>query len=362
MHILFLDQFSELGGAQRCLLDLLPAIAERGWQAHAAVPGNGPLVKQLSCRGATVDSIHCGPYHSGHKSAGDVARFIRDAPRLVREIRALLDRYEPRLLYVNGPRLMPAAAWAARKRAPLVFHCHNYLAHWYDSWLVRTSIDRARATVIGTCRFVTNRLKPASAGIVYNGVEASPFPPPAIGTAGEWRIGVIGRIAPEKGQAEFLQAAGLLLRDVPNCRFVICGDTATRQHEDLRRLSEGLPVAFLGWRDDVYAVLAELDLLVVPSTVAEATPRVILEAYAAGVPVLASRIGGIPEVISDHETGFLLDSVSPEALAGKIRTVLSDPTELRHIARRATAVYQKKFTLTRYQRQMVEVLRQVMPA
>src|SRR5580658_10813617 len=102
MNILCLDQFGELGGAQRCLLDEIPAMTGRGWTVHLAAPG-GQLAGRAATLGATVDPIRCGPYSSGKKTLADMARFAVEAPRLAREIRGLLRRYHADLIYVNGP-------------------------------------------------------------------------------------------------------------------------------------------------------------------------------------------------------------------------------------------------------------------
>ena len=323
MKILFLDQFSDLGGAQRCLLDLLPAVLERGWLAHVAAPGDGCLRPRAENLGAEFHSIRCGPFESGRKSARDLLRFTRELPGLAREIR----RIGAEIVYVNGPRLLPAAAFSSE---PVVFHCHSYLGKGYAAALAGLSL--LGATVIGSCRFVLEPLRPfAGSGqteVVYNGVSE-----PQLVARQSWsgldaaRIGVLGRIAPEKGQLTFIEAARLL----PDCRFVICGaplfgDRSAAQYFDrVRESATGLPVEFLGWRDDVGSVLSALDLLVVPSSPAEATTRVILEAYAAGVPVVASASGGIPEIVRDGETGFLVPPGNPVRLAARIREALADP-------------------------------------
>src|SRR5437879_2331964 len=123
-----------------------------------------------------------------------------------------------------------------------------------------------------------------------------------------------------------------------NCRFIICGAplfsdaAAARYFERVREAAAGLPFEFSGWCDDVGAALSQLDLLVVPSAPGEATTRVILESYAAGVPVVASSSGGIPEIVSDGETGFLVPPGNPTRLAAKIREALADPAALRGIA------------------------------
>ena len=124
MNILFLDQYGDLGGAQACLLDLMPAIRDRGWTAHAAVPGTGPLVERLRSIGVVVHEILGGPYRSGTKRLTDFLRFPFDIARQTSTIRRLLDQTHFDLVYVNGARLLPAASIAVQGRARLVFHAH----------------------------------------------------------------------------------------------------------------------------------------------------------------------------------------------------------------------------------------------
>jgi glycosyltransferase involved in cell wall biosynthesis len=174
---------------------------------------------------------------------------------------------------------------------------------------------------------------------------------------------LIGRISPEKGQAEFLQAARLLVQDVPTCTFVICGAAlfpdaaALRYNQRIRELAAGLPAEFLGWRDDVYSVLSSLDLLVVPSVNEPGSTRVILEAYAAGIPVVAFPSGGIPEILEDGRTGFLVRPATPEALARSCLDLLLGPaSRLKEAAEAGRSAWRERFTLARYQRTMLEVI------
>ncbi len=367
MNVLFLDQFGELGGAQRCLLDLLPAMAGGGWSAHVAAPGHGELAARATALHATADRIQCGPYSSGHKTAGDMARFALETPRLAREIRSLIRRYDADLVYVNGPRLAPAAALAARKGPPILFHAHSLL-DGYPLRLAGWSLHLARAAVVAACRFVARPLEPYAihAGqsrvqVVYNGVRQNGSPR-RNGSA--VRIGVIGRISPEKGQAEFLRAARLLYPDLPHGTVLICGGpvfsnaAALRYSAELESLAKGLPVEFTGWQENIDSVLSTLDLLVVPSTPVDATPRVILEAFAAGVPVIAFASGGIPEIVEHNVTGFLVEPRSHEALAAAMRHwLLREPHRLREVAACARAKAGSEFSLERYRRQMLAAMR-----
>jgi glycosyltransferase involved in cell wall biosynthesis len=368
MKILCLDQFGELGGAQRCLLDLIPAMAERGWSIHVAAPAGGQLAERAIALHATVDPIRCGPYSSGRKTLADMARFLADAPRLAGEIRGLARRYRPDLIYVNGPRLLPAAALAvanAAHRGPRVlFHSHSLLGG-PALRLAGRSLAALSAAIVASCRFVATPLLPycgdCGIRVVFNGVRRMPLPSrPSDG--GEFRIGAIGRISPEKGQADFLRAARILHNVAPQCRFLICGaplfsnPAAMRYCAELEALAEGLPVEFAGWTEDVEGMLATLDLLVVPSASIDATPRVILEGFAAGVPVMAFASGGIPEIVEHGVTGYLVEERSPKALAFAMLDALEAPARRREMAGRARAKARSEFSLERYRAEMIDTM------
>ena len=149
MNVLLLDQFSDVGGAQRCLLDLLPAMQVRGWRTVVAAPGEGDLFRRAQAAGAIVKHVSCGPYSMGTKTAGDILRFARQQPRLKRQILDLMEEYRIGLLYVNGPRMTPAAVWAGR-RVPVVFHCHSHVPKPYATWLVA----RPLASIGASCHLL----------------------------------------------------------------------------------------------------------------------------------------------------------------------------------------------------------------
>jgi glycosyltransferase involved in cell wall biosynthesis len=359
MRLLLLDQYSELGGAQRCLLDLLPAIAARGWNALVGIPGQGEVYIRVRKFGFDVEPIHCGPYESGRKSARDMARFVRDTPTLAREIRDLAVRIQADVVHINGPRLLPASA-LARLNRPVVFHTHSYVGPGMARRLAGSALRRMEARVIGQSHYVAEPWEPFVGGdritVIYNGVAG---PLEAVRpSAGAWpRVGCIGRIAPEKGQLEFVEAARLIHRAMPDARFVVHGAVLFGNPEYQAKVCEaagGLPLEFVGWTNDVYAAMRELDLLLVPSTKVEATTRVILEAFAAGVPVIAFGVGGIPEVVEDGVDGVLVRST--EEMAQATITLLNDPTRRAVMSAAARGTWTRRFTLERYQREVLDTL------
>ncbi len=172
MNILFLDQFNGLGGGQQCLRDLIPGIIGRSWTAHVGLPAGGPLGREISEAGGIVHEIQLEQYSNGRKSITDMMRFALEAPILAREIRRLIKAHRIDLVYVNGPRLLPAAALATDK---LVFHSHSLISARYATLLAGMSLRRSGATVIASSSFVAEPLhshvRRERLRIVYNGVQ-----------------------------------------------------------------------------------------------------------------------------------------------------------------------------------------------
>jgi glycosyltransferase involved in cell wall biosynthesis len=173
---------------------------------------------------------------------------------------------------------------------------------------------------------------------------------------------MIGRISPQKRQKEFVLACARLSLDRPDLRFVLSGDVlfGDRRGQSYKCELQGLfppSLQFLGWTDDVYSVLAELDLLVVPSSGEGGFPRVAMEAFAAGVPVLAHASGAIPEVVVEGQTGFLLKCGSAEEIATRVNELLADRAALQRVATAAHRIWRDRFTSTFYGKQVCTLLR-----
>lgn len=137
-------------------------------------------------------------------------------------------------------------------------------------------------------------------------------------------IGGVGRLEPIKGFTYFIEAARIILEQLPHARFVLVGDGSQRAALERQAAPLGDAVTFLGMRQDVPEVMAALDVLVVPS-LNEGMGRVALEAGAAGIPVVASRVGGLPDVIDDGETGLLAPPKDARAIADAVLELVRAP-------------------------------------
>jgi glycosyltransferase involved in cell wall biosynthesis len=182
-------------------------------------------------------------------------------------------------------------------------------------------------------------------------LEAYPFGARAPETARELGLGrpVVGSVAMfrgSKGHPQLLQAFAKVREKRREASLLLVGDGIRRAWvEQLAREAKlADAVVFTGFRPDVPALLATMDCFAQASTRTEGVPQALLQAFATGVPVVASRIGGIPEVVTDGVTGLLVESESVEALAAGIARVLDDPDGAAHRARAARALVETRFS------------------
>jgi glycosyltransferase involved in cell wall biosynthesis len=173
--------------------------------------------------------------------------------------------------------------------------------------------------------------------VIPNGVDLSRFaaPPPSCGLRRELGvpeeaplIGVVARLEPEKGHAYLLEAWPRVAAAVPDAWLAIVGEGSAERHLGARvgamSAEAAARVRFTGRRDDVAAITAELSAAVLPS-LREAQGISLLEAMARRVPVVASAVGGIPEVVTDGVDGLLVPPASPDALAEALISVARSP-------------------------------------
>ena len=141
------------------------------------------------------------------------------------------------------------------------------------------------------------------------------------------KVVIVANLRPEKGHDVLLDAGAILRQRFPKVRVDIVGDGPERDRliERSARLGLNGIVSFLGHRDDVPALLAGAGVFVLPSR-SEAFPNALLEAMAAGLPIVATRVGGIPELIDDEQTGLLVPPDRPGALADRIGRLLAQPS------------------------------------
>ena len=161
-------------------------------------------------------------------------------------------------------------------------------------------------------------------------------------------MGIVGRLFPIKNHALFLESAARISVNEPAARFVIVGDGELRPalEQQARKLGVADRVVFTGWRRDLPRICADLNVLVVSSD-NEGTPVSAIEAMASSCPVVATRVGGLPDLITDHVTGRLVAARDAAALASAVTDLLQRPDTAKELGLRAMEAVRERFAVTR---------------
>lgn len=212
-------------------------------------------------------------------------------------------------------------------------------------------------------------VSPQRAVAIPAGVDLAEFSVPSDGDTIRGRLGlsrpVIGSVAMfrgSKGHAPLLDAFATVHAHHPSARLLLVGDGVRRAWVEGLAKERGLgeAVLFTGFRRDVPDLLRAMDCFVLASTRTEGVPQSLLQAFAAGVPAVASAIGGIPEVIVDGETGSLVPPDDPAALASAIEAVLGSPAAAATRARAARKLVEERFSHVAAVSQLLALYNEVM--
>jgi glycosyltransferase involved in cell wall biosynthesis len=324
----------EVGGAERHVVDLALALHRKGYGVEVACSVAGGLSESLEAAGVPVWPL--------------TGRLVkrRVSPAYARGIRRLLRGGGFDLVHAHIFASAAAAAIATLgKGLPLVITEHTEASWqtWRTRWISRWAHRRARHTIAVSTpierRLIERDGAPSDlVTLIPNAVIPAPdeTPDSASTLPDGWPegplIGVVARLQPEKGVANFLQAATRVSRIFPEAGFLVVGDGPLR--EELLSLVERLGISkrvrFLGYRTDSRALMGLMDVLVVPS-LTEGSPLIVLEAMAAGIPVVASAVGGIPDQLRHGEEGILVPPDDPDALGEALGALLRDPAYARRL-------------------------------
>lgn len=338
------------GGAERLLVDVLPRLAEHGQEPRVlALKGWGPVGDDLEKAGIPVTAL-------GGTGRGD--------PRPVWRLLRLLRAEPPARIHAHLTRAVLAASWAGRGMpVPLITHFHSLAGDrpgWQDR-LEAAAGRRAAARVAVSKAVARDRaqrfdLPLDDFQVIPNGIDTGRFAGLQQGDEVLGRplvAGFLGRLLiQDKGLDILLEAMAMVAAGsgpAADLRLEVAGGPASCADElaaRARALGLGDRVTFLGEVPEAATVLAGWDFLVLPSR-REGFGLVLAEAMAAGRPVIASRAGGIPEVVEDGKTGLLVPPGDAGALAGALARLAGSPGELRAMGRRGREDAQARFDVGR---------------
>jgi glycosyltransferase involved in cell wall biosynthesis len=377
-RVLFVDHVDRiLGGGEINLIELLAVVRRReAWDVCCAcVPG--------SRLGAAVSALNVPVREHGFVDSLNAFRVVgrRFSPlrawrgwQALRHARtrlgSILDEFRPHAVvsctnkdhFCAGPaaagRSMASLWWVNDLMTPEFFPAAPRRAFF---WHARRHATRL-VPVSEACRaaLLAGGARPEQAVTIHNGIPLDRYAP---GPRGAWRqahgippaaglVGIVGRFTPWKGQDLFLQLAAARREEAPDEHYVLIGQAFNEDQVFEQRLrafakeqAMEARVHFVPFQERIAEALNELDVLVHASTRPEPFGRVLIEAMAVGVPVIAARAGGVPEIITDGVDGLLAEPGQVGSYAGAMRALRRDPGLSSRLVREARRTVERRFTL-----------------
>jgi glycosyltransferase involved in cell wall biosynthesis len=369
-----------IGGPSVHVILLTAGLREKGYETRLIVgreaPSEGNLLdmaRQMTIEVEQFDGL------------GREIRPLADVVTLWQLYR-VLRRFRPEIVHTHTAKAGVLGRVAARLAGvPIVVHTyHGHVLRGYFG-PVKTAVFRRLEALLNRMTDVAITVSAAlreelvamgvapreKIRVVPLGLDLARFARPVTGgslrlacgaAASDTLIGVVGRLVPIKDIACFLEAAVLVRRAAPEARFVVVGDGELRGELERKASDLGLfgSVSFVGWRRDLEAVYADLDV-VVNSSRNEGTPVALIEAMAASKAVVATAVGGTPDLLGHGERGLLVPAQDPSALAGAVLDTLRGPDRAAQRRRAARDYVLAHHSVDRLLRDVDELYRELLP-
>ncbi|MFZ5596404.1 MAG: glycosyltransferase [Bacillota bacterium] len=359
----------EFGGAERHILNLATAMNSDMVEVYVCCLFADPFVKVAREAGIRSYSI---PMR--HKLDFGIVTKLRD----------LIAREKIDIVHTHGVRANLVGRIAARMAGVdvVVTTVHSLLAQDYPrlfSRLVNTFIEWVSRGMTTHFIAVSGGLQKAliqqgipekRITVIYNGLNPELFN--KSGSTGKWRkkagfspgvslVAIVGRLHPVKGHRYFLKSASEILKERTDVHFLVVGSGPEKEglEQYTRQLGISEHVTFTGFVSDVSELMPDLNLLIVPS-LWEGFGLTALEAMAVGVPVVATSVGGLPEIVEHGTTGLLVPPADEDGLTRGICWMLDHPQEAEEMAAAAGQIVEQKFTAAAMAARTMELYRKLL--
>ncbi len=342
MRILQICSAREIGGGERHVIDLSNALARRGHEVFAALEPSSPVSEKL------IDISRANIVQFPMRNALNIST----AAKLARFVR----QHEIEIVHAHIARDYPLAAVIADRRSARLVLTRHVL---FPLNRVHRLTRRRVKSVIAVSRAVAEsvRARHIFRGdqliVIHNGIDVDHFlrnRTPRVAQH-QMRVGMVGHLAPIKGQEDFIRAAAIVCAQRHKVDFIIAGEDKSTSGDDRKALESligelGLTqrVHLVGWVEDVAELLATLDVFVSPSR-SEPFGLSIVEAMAAGVPVIATSSEGAREIIDADSTGLMVPIADVKTLADAISSLLDDRARRELLATNAKRAARERFSL-----------------
>lgn len=346
-----------IGGVERGTVDLAGKLIEHNNQAFV-ISNGGSLVKDLEAMGARHIQL---PVHK--KSLFSI---LINVPKVAK----ILQQEKIDIIHARS-RVPALIAFLASRRTGTNFvtTAHGYysenLASRVMGWgkYVIVSSQAIAQHMVEDFGVPSERIRLIPRGADLTSFKFRNRPELRNKKRDSFTIGVIGRLTPIKGHKYFLEALAKVVRVLPRAKALIVGDGKANFKEELkmltRRLSLDKFVEFLGQDNNMASVYSQLDVLVLPTVTEEAFGRVIIEAGASGVPVIATKVGGVVDIIEDGVNGILVAPKDASSIASAIIRIFKQPELAKELTLAARKRVEEKFSLQQMAQRTIKVYKEV---
>ena len=358
MKILLISHSPNLYGAERCFLDLAEGLARTGQDFSVLCPAPGPLSQRL--RALKIPVFYMPFPGIGTGSLKEILRFILLFFPAVIRLSRWMRKNRITIVYNNTINALFGPVAAKLIGIPSVWHIHEVkpgkavltkMAGIVINVLSSNAIFNSYATMKAFAMHPH-----ASWYVFYNGIETRPCYEKS-DFASNFVMAFAGQMAGHKKPERFLCAFSQVRKQTANIKGIMAGDGPMLPA--LRSLAQDLKIAddivFTGYLSDLQPFYANIDVLVLTSD-REAFGRVILEAMSYGRAVIASAVGGVPEVVEDGRTGYLVPAEDISAYARKILCLFENPELCRQMGENARRSVSERFGKSRYQEELIRIL------
>ena len=366
--ILFFDHTAQWSGGEISLFNLVTHVDQSKYRPVVVLFADGPLREKLESANIETRVValdqNIGQTRKDEMGAASLLKVkqIGALWKFVRQLRRVIRREGAHVVHCNSLKSDVLGGVAARLAGvPAIWHVRDRIENDYlpapvvhaFRWAAR--LIPTRVIAVSGATLQTLHL-PANRGVaIHNGTVFENF--------GDWNarapfsgeapiFGIVGRLTPWKGQHVFLRAAAMVRAQIPDAKFQIVGAALFGEENyerELRQLCAQLnlenAVEWLGFRRDVPAVIAQMDVLVHASTTGEPFGQVLIEGMAAARPVIATRGGGVPEIVRNGETGITVPMNDVEPLAAAMLELYREPERARKMGEAGRARAQTEFAI-----------------
>lgn len=384
MNILFIHQSADLYGSDRVLVWLLECMQGSAFKPIVLIPCDGPLRTVLEGIGVETHIVPLVKISRSMLSGLGLVGMPLQIFKSLFAIRRVLAGRQVSVVYSNTLAVLSGAIYSSIFRRPHIWHIHEIvispkiISNWFPKvveWFSNRVICNSRPT----SQWLISKTPKLNGKcvVIWNGIPS--VPEDAISNAGRWRkslgisadecvITLIGRINRLKGQKLFVEAAEKLKnRCGRKLRFVIMGSVPPGQDYFLHELQERINLSseknnilLCDFSSNVWPVWFASDIAVIPSTEPESFGLVAVEAMAAGKPVVASRLGGMTDIVVDGETGYLFEAGSADSFAEKLDILLESPHLAFDMGSAARERQRRLFSVTAFSDSVQHVIKETL--